>query len=52
MAQDAEKSALGRSFVVDTPHGKMIDGRKALGAALASIANLHQRLLGLEDDDE
>lgn len=48
MAQDAEKSALGRSFVVDTKDGKMLDLNKAVSAALASMAYLNKRVNKLE----
>lgn len=48
MAQDAEKSALGRSFVMNTNEGKMLDVNKALSAALASVAHLNKRVSHLE----
>jgi hypothetical protein len=48
MAQDAEKSALGKSFVEETPEGKMIDGKKALGVMLAGLANINKRIQKLE----
>lgn len=48
MAQDAERSALGRSFVVDTKDGKMLDLNKAVSAALASMAYLNKRVNKLE----
>lgn len=48
MAQDAEKSALGRSFVMNTPQGKMLDVNKALSAALSSVAHLNKRVNKLE----
>ena len=48
MAQDAEKSALGKSFVMDTKNGKMLDVNKALSAALASMAYLNKRVNSIE----
>lgn len=48
MAQDLEKSAMGKSLVVDTTEGKMIDTRKGFGAALAGMAELNQRTAELE----
>lgn len=44
MAQDVEKSKLGKDIVIETPEGKMLDTKKALGAVLASVADLHSRL--------
>ena len=48
MAQDAEKSPLGRALVMETGRGKMIDSGRALMAALASSSRLHHRLSKLE----
>ncbi len=48
MAQDMERSAAGARVVSDTPEGKMLDVRKAVSAALASSARLHERLRTLE----
>lgn len=48
MAQDAEKSKVGRTFVVDTPGGKMLDIRRGFGAVLASQKALHDRIADLE----
>jgi hypothetical protein len=48
MAQAMERSEAGKQVVVDTPDGKMLDVRKALGAALASSARLNERLRKLE----
>ena len=49
MAQDLEKSAMGASFVKDTPNGKMVDYGHGLAAILASQANIHDRLRHLEE---
>ena len=43
MAQDLEKTALGKRAVVDTPEGKMIDMGKGLGIALAAQAHLNKQ---------
>lgn len=48
MAQDLERSELGRDIVLDTVDGKMLDGQRALSAALAALARLNQRIRVLE----
>jgi hypothetical protein len=48
MAQDLEKTPVGRSMVKDTPSGKMVDPAQGFGALLASQAALHERLSKLE----
>lgn len=48
MAQDVEKSKMGKEFVVDTPNGKMLDLNKGFGAVLAAQANLHKRMKEIE----
>jgi hypothetical protein len=48
MAQDLEKSEIGKSFVKDTPNGKMVDYGQGFGAILASQARLNERLKELE----
>lgn len=48
MAQDAEKSAIGRYLVTETPEGKALDIRKALSAALAALAHEHGKRMDLE----
>lgn len=56
MAQDLEQTPLGRTMVVDTPHGKAIDQQAATGAQLAMIGRLDERLRNIEgaspDDEE
>lgn len=49
MAQDAERSALGKALVMETQHGKMIDTNKALMASLAAASHLSKRLDKMED---
>lgn len=49
MAQDLEKSDAGKSLVVDTPKGKMVDTKKATMANLAANARLNERISSLED---
>ena len=44
MAQDVERSQIGREMVMDTPEGKVIDKYKMLAASLASNARLNERL--------
>jgi hypothetical protein len=48
MAQDLERSAAGRQAVIDTPHGKMVDGAKLAGALAAASSQMHERLKKLE----
>lgn len=49
MAQDLEKAGpTGKSMVIDTPQGKVVDYGKGFGAILASSANLNERLSKLE----
>ena len=43
MAQDLEKTRLGKRIVVDTPVGKAIDIGKGLGLALATQAHLNKK---------
>jgi hypothetical protein len=48
MAQDAERSRVGKTFVVDTPEGKALDIGRGFGALLASHKAMHDRLAKLE----
>lgn len=48
IAQDLEKSEMGKSFVINTPKGKMIDVNQGFGAALAAMADLNKRLSKVE----
>lgn len=48
MAQDMEKTREGKKAVSTMHDRKAIDGPKALGLALAEIADLHERLEALE----
>lgn len=48
MAQDLERTPAGRSMVVDTPRGKMVDGGKMAAASLAAAADLDHRVRALE----
>jgi cob(I)alamin adenosyltransferase len=48
MAQELEKSKLGKGFVLETPRGKMVDYGKGLGTLLAAQSSLHKRLKQLE----
>ena len=43
MAQDLEKTKLGKRAVVDTPVGKVVDVGKGLGIALAAQAHLNKK---------
>lgn len=44
IAQDLEKSKMGKSMVIDTPKGKAVDVGKAISAVLAVQAALDRRL--------
>lgn len=48
MAQELEKSKVGKTMVVDTPRGKMVDYGAGFGAILAAQAALNERLKALE----
>lgn len=48
MAQDVERSDVGRTLVRETPAGKAIDIPSATGAMLAALADMHRRVAQLE----
>jgi len=48
MAQDVERSGMGRTIVRDTPAGKAIHIPSATGAMLAALADMHRRVAHLE----
>lgn len=48
MAQDLEKSAVGRTMVRETPAGKAIDRDAAMTALLGMVSNLGQRVKAVE----
>lgn len=48
IAQDLEKSDMGKSLVKDTIHGKMVDVPQSVGALLAAVSHLNKRLDKLE----
>lgn len=48
MAQELEKTEIGKSMVKDTKDGKVVDYGKGFGTMLAAQADLHQRLKQLE----
>lgn len=48
MAQDLEKTPIGKQFVADTPEGKMVDYAKMSGTVLAAQAVLNDRLNEIE----
>lgn len=51
MAQDLEKSDIGRSMVFEGEHGKMVDYAKGFGFMLAANVSLHERLKRLEEKE-
>lgn len=48
MAQDLEKTPIGKTMVQETPEGKMVNYAKAGGAMLATSSMLNDRLSDLE----
>lgn len=48
IAQDVERSRIGREIVSDTPGGKALDGRKVMHALLGAAAHLNDRVGRLE----
>lgn len=44
LAQDLEKSPMGKALVIETPKGKAVDIAKALGAMMAVQSTIHKRL--------
>ncbi len=48
MAQELERTKLGKSAVVETPEGKMVDYGRLRGVELAAVSDLHQRVKALE----
>jgi len=51
MAQDLEKSEIGKSMVEDTPHGKVVNMGKGFGAMMSMQKALDTRLKKLEARD-
>ncbi len=49
MAQDLEKSEIGKEAVIDTPEGKMVDYNKLLPAMLAANVDANKRIMSLEE---
>lgn len=48
MAQDLEKTNMGKTAVVETEHGKMVDTNRAMLLALSGLSNINARLNKLE----
>lgn len=48
MAQDLEKSPMGKTLVVEAPNGKMVNTSEGFGALLAAQAHLHKKIGSLE----
>lgn len=49
MAQDLEKTDIGKQMVIDTPSGKVVNMGKGLAAMLAAQASLNERLSAIEE---
>lgn len=50
MAQDLEKSKLGKSMVVNSPEGKQVDLKKAVPVTMAAVSEIMKRIKKLESD--
>jgi len=48
MAQELEQTEIGKSAVIETPEGKIVDYGKLSGAMLAGIAYLNERMNNVE----
>ncbi len=48
MAQDLEKTNMGKSAVIETKEGKMVDTTRAMFLALSGLSNINARLNKLE----
>ena len=44
MAQNLERSTIGKTMVVDTPVGKVVDYGKSFGAVLGALSHLNKKL--------
>jgi hypothetical protein len=49
MAQDLEKSDIGKKAIIETEEGKMVDYSKLLPEMLAATASTHKRISKLEE---
>lgn len=52
VAQDVEKTPVGRTMVKNTPDGKMLDIQKGFGVILAALAALHDKIEAKEGQEE
>lgn len=52
MAQELEKTEAGKSMVIDTPEGKMVDYGRGLGTIMAMQSYLNKRLKKIESKNE
>ena len=52
MAQDLEKSKIGKKMIVDSPEGKMVDLKKAVPATMAAVSEIMKRIKKLESKKE
>lgn len=48
MAQELEKSEIGKQLVINTPNGKGVDYGKSMGTLVAALASVHKRLDAME----
>lgn len=48
MAQDLAKTKMGRTIVIDSPDGMMVDTSRGLLLALSGLANINKRLAKME----
>jgi hypothetical protein len=52
MAQDLEKSKLGKTLVSESPEGKMVDLKKAVPITMAAVSELAKKIKKLEKNKE
>lgn len=50
MAQDLEKSKIGKEMVVDSAEGKMVDFKRAVPATMAAVSEVMKRIKKLESE--
>jgi len=52
MAQDLEKSKIGKTMVVDSDEGKMVDFKRAVPVTMAAISDIMKRIKKIEKSKE
>lgn len=52
MAQDLEKSKMGKSLVKDTPQGKMVDTSQGTMSVMSALGQINRRLKAIEEQNK